>query len=56
MEKLGQHASDTAELSFDNVRVPASQLLGGTEGQGFVQLMSQLTYERLLLAVSARLR
>jgi len=53
LEKLGQHASDTAELSFDGVRVPASQLLGGTEGQGFVQLMSQLTYERLLLAVSA---
>lgn len=53
LEKLGQHASDTAELSFDGVRVSASHLLGGTEGQGFVQLMSQLTYERLLLAVSA---
>ncbi|MGE0348893.1 acyl-CoA dehydrogenase family protein [Hydrogenophaga sp.] len=53
LEKLGQHASDTAELSFDGVRVPASQLLGGVEGQGFVQLMSQLTYERLLLAVPA---
>ena len=53
LEKLGQHASDTAELSFDGVRVPASQLLGGTEGQGFKQLMSQLTFERLLLAVSA---
>jgi len=53
LEKLGQHASDTAELSFDGVRVPVSQLLGGVEGQGFVQLMSQLTYERLLLAVPA---
>lgn len=53
LEKLGQHASDTAELSFDGVRVPASQLVGGVEGQGFVQLMSQLTYERLLLAVPA---
>lgn len=53
LEKLGQHASDTAELSFDGVRVPASHLLGGVEGQGFVQLMSQLTYERLLLAVPA---
>lgn len=53
LEKLGQHASDTAELSFEGVRVPASQLLGGVEGQGFVQLMSQLTYERLLLAVPA---
>lgn len=53
LEKLGQHASDTAELSFDGVRVPASQLLGGVEGQGFAQLMSQLTFERLLLAVPA---
>ncbi|MDO9433923.1 acyl-CoA dehydrogenase family protein [Hydrogenophaga sp.] len=53
LEKLGQHASDTAELSFDGVRVPAAQLVGGVEGQGFAQLMSQLTYERLLLAVSA---
>ncbi len=53
LEKLGQHASDTAELSFDGVRVPRSHLVGGAEGQGFAQLMSQLTYERLLLAVPA---
>ena len=53
LEKLGQHASDTAELFFDGVRVPASNLLGETPGQGFKQLMSQLPYERLLLAVSA---
>lgn len=53
LEKLGQHASDTAELSFQGVRVPASHLLGGVEGQGFRQLMSQLPYERLLLAVPA---
>jgi acyl-CoA dehydrogenase len=53
LEKLGQHASDTTELSFDGMRVPASQLLGGVEGKAFVQLMSQLTYERLLLAVPA---
>ncbi len=53
LEKIGQHASDTAELSFDGVRVPVSQLLGGVEGQGFAQLMSQLTFERLLLAVPA---
>src|SRR5262245_6693633 len=53
LEKLGQHASDTAELFLDNVRVPASHLLGGEEGQGFKQLMSQLPYERMLLAVPA---
>ena len=53
LEKLGQHASDTAELFFDGVRVGADQLLGGPEGQGFRQLMSQLPYERLLLAVPA---
>lgn len=53
LEKLGQHASDTAELSFDEVRIPADHLLGGREGDGFAQLMSQLPYERLLLAVPA---
>lgn len=53
LEKLGQHASDTAELFFDGVRVPADQLLGEVEGQGFAQLMSQLPYERLLIAVPA---
>lgn len=53
LEKLGQHASDTAELFFDNVHVDADQLLGEQEGLGFRQLMSQLPYERLLLAVPA---
>lgn len=53
LEKLGQHASDTAELFFDGVRVPAHCLLGEVEGRGFAQLMSQLPYERMLLAVPA---
>jgi acyl-CoA dehydrogenase len=53
LEKLGQHASDTAELFFDGVRIPAENLLGPKEGDGFVQLMSQLPYERLLLTVTA---
>ena len=53
LEKLGQHASDTAELFLDGVHLKANQLLGGQEGQGFRQLMSQLPYERLLLAVPA---
>lgn len=53
LEKLGTHASDTAELFFDGVRIHQDQLLGGQEGLGFRQLMSQLPYERLLLAVPA---
>ena len=53
LEKIGQHASDTAELFFDGVRVPADRLLGETEGRGFAQLMSQLAYERLFLCVPA---
>ena len=53
LEKIGQHASDTAELFFDAVRVPADQLLGGKEGQGFKQLMGQLPFERMLISVPA---
>jgi acyl-CoA dehydrogenase len=53
LEKLGQHASDTAELFFDSVRVPADQILGEATGKGFSQLMGQLPYERLLLCVPA---
>jgi acyl-CoA dehydrogenase len=46
-------SQDTSELFFDNVRVPAINLLGGVEGQGFYQLMADLPYERLLIAVAA---
>ena len=53
LEKIGQKGQDTAELFFDDVRVPAANLLGTEEGRGFYQLMAQLPYERTLLAVSA---
>jgi len=53
LEKVGMHAADTSELFFEGVRVPASNLLGGEEGQGFYQLMNQLPQERLLIAVGA---
>jgi alkylation response protein AidB-like acyl-CoA dehydrogenase len=52
LEKIGQHAQDTAELSFADVRVPVENLLG-SEGEGFVQLVSNLPQERLSIAASA---
>ena len=52
IEKLGQHASDTTELFFEDVEVPAENLLGD-EGSGFFQLMEKLVPERLILAVSS---
>jgi acyl-CoA dehydrogenase len=53
LDKIGMHGQDTSELFFDDVRVPAENLLGGVEGQGFVQLMQQLPQERLIIAVGA---
>ena len=53
LDKVGMHAQDTSELFFDDVRVNADRLLGGAEGQGFFQLMSDLPYERLIIGVSA---
>lgn len=53
LEKLGQKGQDTCELFFDDVRVPATALLGGVEGKGFAHLMTELPYERLMLGVSA---
>ncbi|MFD9944096.1 acyl-CoA dehydrogenase family protein [Nonomuraea sp. NPDC050547] len=53
LEKVGLKAQDTAELFFDNVRVPVSNRLGPNEGEGFFQLMNNLPQERLSIAVVA---
>jgi alkylation response protein AidB-like acyl-CoA dehydrogenase len=52
LEKVGQHGQDTAELSFQGVRVPVENLLG-EEGEGFRYLVSNLPQERLSIAASA---
>ena len=52
LDKVGMHSQDTAELIFENVRVPAENLLG-EEGKGFFYLMQKLQQERLLTAVGA---
>jgi acyl-CoA dehydrogenase len=51
LHKIGLHAQDTSELFFDDVRVPAENLLGGVEGQGFKQLMTMLPQERMVIAI-----
>ncbi|RTL69858.1 MAG: acyl-CoA dehydrogenase [Pseudonocardiaceae bacterium] len=53
LDKLGQHAQDTAELSFTDVRVPVTNLLGEQEGQGFAQLVGNLPQERLSIGYAA---
>ena len=53
LDKIGLHANDTSELFFNEVQVPTANLLGEEQGQGFVQLMSQLPQERLLIANQA---
>lgn len=51
LEKIGMHAQDTAELFFDNVKIPLDNLLG-QEGHGFYYLMNNLPQERLSIAVA----
>ncbi|MBA4110068.1 MAG: acyl-CoA dehydrogenase [Leptothrix sp. (in: Bacteria)] len=52
LDKIGMDAQDTSELFFDDVVVPASNLIGGVEGMGFFQLMEQLPQERMLVALA----
>jgi len=53
LHKIGLQGNDTAELFFDEMRVPAANLLGPAEGRGFYQMMEQLPQERLVIGVSA---
>ncbi len=52
LEKIGMHAQDTAELYFNDVRVPVANCLG-EEGTGFISLVTNLPQERLSIAVTA---
>ncbi len=53
LNKIGCKAQDSSELFFDDVVVPAANLLGGVEGRGFYQLMQRLPEERLIMAISS---
>ncbi|WP_303760507.1 acyl-CoA dehydrogenase family protein [Sphingobium yanoikuyae] len=53
LDKIGLHGADTSELFFDDVRVPAANLLG-QEGSGFAYLMRNLPQERLTIAIAAQ--
>lgn len=53
LDKVGMHSQDTAELYFEDCRVPVGNLIGG-EGKGFSYLMEKLQQERLLVALSAQ--
>jgi acyl-CoA dehydrogenase len=54
LKKLGLDSADTSELFFDDVKLPAENLLGSEEGQGFAQLMNDLPRERLIVVVHAQ--
>ncbi|MBY8974809.1 acyl-CoA dehydrogenase family protein [Rhodobacteraceae bacterium NNCM2] len=53
LDKIGLKSQDTSELFFEDCLVPAENLLGGVEGQGFVQMMTELPQERLIIALNA---
>jgi acyl-CoA dehydrogenase len=52
LEKVGQKGQDTCELFFDDAHVPLENVLGGVEGRGFVQLMTELPYERTIVGLA----
>ena len=55
LNKLGWHASDTGEIAFDNVEIPAENLMG-EEGKGFPYIMQHFALERLVMGVNAHAR
>ncbi|MCG7625146.1 acyl-CoA dehydrogenase family protein [Epibacterium sp. Ofav1-8] len=55
LRKIGQHAQDTAELFFDNVHVPAENMLG-QQNQGFKYMMQELVQERVMISVQCQAR
>lgn len=55
LDKLGWRASDTAEIAFDNVEIPESNLMG-EEGKGFPYIMQHFAFERLIMAINAHAR
>ncbi len=56
LKKVGLHAQDTCEMFFQDVRVPKSNVLGGEAGlnQGFIMLMKELAWERMIIAIMAQ--
>ncbi|MGR7812143.1 acyl-CoA dehydrogenase family protein [Lacinutrix undariae] len=52
LDKLGWRASDTGEIAFDNVIIPASHLMG-EEGKGFPYIMQHFAFERLIMGINA---
>lgn len=55
LDKLGWRASDTAEIAFDNVEIPAANLMG-EEGKGFPYIMQHFAFERLIMGINAHAR
>ena len=53
LEKVGRQGQDTCEIFFEDMHVPATSLLGPTEGKGFSQMMKQLSRERLMIGAGA---
>ncbi|WMI65906.1 acyl-CoA dehydrogenase family protein [Aestuariibaculum sp. YM273] len=55
LNKLGWRASDTAEIAFDNVKIPAANLMG-EENKGFAYIMQHFSLERLIMGINAHAR